>query len=82
MEVLNSNENQILISVPKSNFKKAVDRNIIRRRIREGYRLNKIKFVHEKKFMIAYIYSIKEILNSERIHQSLIQTLNKIGEKK
>jgi ribonuclease P protein component len=32
---------RVLISVPKRNFKKAFMRNLIRRRIREAYRLNK-----------------------------------------
>lgn len=32
---------QVLITVPKRNFKKAVDRNRIKRQIREIYRLNK-----------------------------------------
>lgn len=34
-------QNQVLIIVPKRNFKKAVDRNRIKRQIRELYRLNK-----------------------------------------
>ncbi|MFN2312969.1 MAG: ribonuclease P protein component [Bacteroidales bacterium] len=32
---------RVLISVPKGHFKKAVDRNLIRRRIREAWRINK-----------------------------------------
>jgi len=32
---------QVLISVPKKRFKRAVDRNLIKRRIREVYRLHK-----------------------------------------
>lgn len=32
---------QLLISVPKRNFKRAVDRNLIKRQIRESFRQNK-----------------------------------------
>lgn len=33
---------RVLVSVPKRNFKKATDRNLIRRRIREAWRLNRM----------------------------------------
>lgn len=32
---------RVLISVPKRHFKKAVDRNLIRRRLKEAWRMNK-----------------------------------------
>ena len=34
---------QVLISVPKKRFKRAVDRNLLKRRIREIYRIHKSK---------------------------------------
>src|SRR6478736_3681532 len=41
---------QLLISIPKRNFKKAVDRNRIRRQIREIYRLNRTLFYKKTEF--------------------------------
>jgi ribonuclease P protein component len=74
--------NQLLVSVPKNIFKKAVDRNTIKRRIREGYRINKIKLPSDRFFLIAYIYIAKEILPSAVIHEKVILSFNKIAEKK
>ena len=53
---------QILISVSKRNFKKAVDRNKIKRQIRESFRKNKSNFYQfatdrQKQFAIALIFS-------------------------
>lgn len=52
-------DNQVGVSVSKRNFKKAVDRNYIRRLMRESYRLNKTLLtdnnVNGYAFMILYI---------------------------
>jgi ribonuclease P protein component len=70
---------QVLITVSKKNFKRAVDRNLIRRRIREGYRLNKGGLHLQNKLLIAYIYSVKEILPSAQMHERLVKTFNRLG---
>ena len=68
---------QIVVSVSKRNFKQAADRNLIKRRIREGYRLNKAMLPAQNKFLIAYIYSVKEILPSAQIHDRLVKTFKR-----
>jgi ribonuclease P protein component len=73
---------KMMVSVPKSIFKRAVDRNTIKRRTKEGYRQNKTKQLSDKFFSIAYIYTAKEILPSRLIHQKIILSFDKlIGQK-
>jgi ribonuclease P protein component len=73
---------QVLFSIPKRNFKKAVDRNKIKRRLRESYRRNKTilydKDKNDVSFLIAYIYISKEILSYKEIEDKLKSSLMRL----
>lgn len=73
---------QILFSVPKRNFKKAVDRNKIKRRLRESYRSNKSVLADADKeafsFLIAFVYLSKEILSYKDIEDKLNASLRRL----
>jgi ribonuclease P protein component len=67
------------MSVSKRNFKKAVDRNLIKRRMREGYRLHKAILPQQPTLKIALIYTSKDIMSSDRIHQSIVKILSRLA---
>ena len=67
---------QILFSVSKRNFKRAVDRNKIKRLMREAYRLNKAPLATlSKKYAIAYIYTARKILPFNEISAKLKESI-------
>jgi ribonuclease P protein component len=72
---------QVLINVPKRRFKKAVHRNLIKRRIREVYRLNKGAGLypyltgHPSQLLLGIQYVGKEIHDYEFIHKKFLLAL-------
>lgn len=70
---------QVLVSVSKRNFKRAVDRNRIKRQIREAYRLNKHIIADlPDKYAIAYIYTFKEKIQFKNLESKLIECLSRL----
>ncbi len=73
------NNHQILVSVSKRNFKRAVDRNRIKRQIREAYRLNKHLLADlPDKYAIAYIYTFKKMIAYKELENKLIESLSRL----
>ena len=71
--------NRIMVSVPKKMFKRAVKRNLLKRRIRESWRKQK----HDLKVTggtdILFIYPTKEIQTYEQIYSCVGQIIEKIN---
>lgn len=77
---------QASFSVPKRFFKHAVDRNRVKRLMREAYRLNKLPFYEklaERKQQIAlmFIYKGKELPDNVATTKAIISCLNRLSVK-
>lgn len=69
--------NRILVSVPKKLFKRAVKRNLLKRRIRESWRKQKNSLDPGKD--ILFIYSTKEVLTYQEIYSLVGTIISKIS---
>lgn len=76
-----SGVNRIVVSVSKKFFKRAVKRNLLKRRIRESWRKQKHMLALDGNFDILLIYSVKEILSYEEIYSSIGQVIDALNAK-
>lgn len=73
-----ANDLQVLIWAPKSLFKHAVDRNRLRRQMREAWRLNKDEL--QKPYTLALNYMDKTMLPYAAIEKAVKKAIKKLNE--
>ena len=71
------------VSVSKRKFKRAVDRNRIKRQLREAYRLNKSNFIDqlekkEKRIALMIIFTASKAIDYHDIEKAVKTSLSKI----
>lgn len=74
---------QVLISIPKKRIRKAVSRNLLKRRIREALRKNKspfFEFINEYGYKCAFaiVYTSYEIATYSELEQKIILALQRL----
>ena len=75
---------QVVIAVPKRKFKKAVDRNLLKRRIREAYRLHKDTHLYpvlaknDTRIILSLSYIGNEIADYKIIEKKLLTALKQL----
>ena len=78
---------QVLVSVPKKHFKRAVKRNRVKRQVREAYRKHKsfvmlrVNEYADKQLLIAFIWLSDELADSVTVEQRVFNLLQRIGER-
>ena len=79
---------QMMVTVPKKRRRKAVDRVLMRRRIREAYRLNRLPLKEEiisafpgSTLLLGFIYASNDNLPYTKIEGRMQQLLSKVSKK-
>lgn len=73
-------------SVPKKKIKRATDRNLIKRRMKEAYRLSRenilsFEISENQQIALMCIYMPREVLSFKEINRGMIKALNRLKEK-
>jgi ribonuclease P protein component len=87
-ESINENQKfpaQMMVSVSKRKIKLAVNRNLMKRRMKEAYRLNKNEFYESlksqnKELILCFIFLGNKPVSYELIEQKIIVLLNRLTE--
>ncbi len=76
---------QVLVSVSKRHFKHAVDRNRIKRQIREAYRQHKQLLCEtvpeDKQVLLAFVWLSNEHLPTQQVENRVVNLLQRVAEK-
>ena len=70
--------NKVMVVAPKKSFKRAVDRNLLKRRMKEAYRLHK-EILPQRGLSISLLYVAKEIRSYKEIESAVVEILQKIS---
>lgn len=73
--------NRIMVAVPKRLFKRAVMRNLLKRRIREAYRTQK-DMLAPSGIHIMFLYNTKEVMDSMAIKEEIGKILKTINDER
>ena len=76
---------QLLISVPKKHFHHAVDRNHVKRQIREAWRLHKQLLVEtiapDKQLLVAFVWLSDSLLPTQHVEERVVSIIKRLQEK-
>lgn len=76
---------QVLVSVPKKHFKHAVDRNRIKRQVREAFRQHKQllyeALAEQEQLLLAFIWLSDEHYPSQHVESRVVSLMQRVAEK-